>query len=78
MTHHTERPDFPEDGMTADERRAMREYPPHHAPSVKRSPYNDGEPVAATVGNFLAMLVGALVIIAVGGGLYLEFAALAH
>lgn len=42
------------------------------------SPYNDGEPVAATLGNFLAMLAGATGIIAVGGGLYLEFAALAH
>jgi hypothetical protein len=118
MTHHTKRPDFPMDAMTADERRALeatvaeqlrrrgdgtsyRNWGPQliaeferaelnglaagltHSPkpartSVAHQRYNDGAPVKATLGNFLAMSLGAATIIVVLGGLYLEFAALAH
>jgi hypothetical protein len=77
MTNHTERPDFPMDGMTADERRAATYSPKPARTSVAHQRYNDGAPVKATLGNFLAMSLGAATIIAVLGGLYLEFAALA-
>jgi hypothetical protein len=67
------------DGMTADERRAATYSPPKPArTSVAHQRYNDGAPVKATLGNFLAMSLGAATIIAALGGLYLEFAALAH
>lgn len=79
MTNHTERPDFPMNAMTADDRRGLRAYSPKPArTSVPHQRYNDGPPVTATLGNFLAMSLGAATIIAVLGGLYLEFAALTH
>lgn len=79
MTHHTERPDFPMDALTADERRAAAEYAPKPARQATAQPrYNDGDPVAPTLRNFLAMSAAAATVIVVAGVIYLEFAALAH
>lgn len=95
----TERPSFPEDALTADERKTLARLdaeerregwggaasewasvpkPARFHVSTEAQRYLDGPPVKATWGNLAAMFAGAAVIIAIVGGIYLEFAALAH